>query len=121
VFPVNDWKLRQVWRNRQTGWKVRPIGEFVGKILRVGQQNDARRISVAIELWRELVPEHVANTAWPVAIHRGWIEITARDPATAFEVQREIGMRFVKLTREHFPEWNVRGIKVSLASSPSGD
>lgn len=77
-------QLRELRQRKERDVALSPAIASISEQIRTSD----RKLSQLIELWRELVPEHLQHHATPTRLHSGVLHVEVDCTATAYEVDR---------------------------------
>jgi len=77
-------QLRQLRQRKERDHTIAPAIVSISEQIRTSD----RKLTQLVELWRELVPEHLQHHATPTRVHSGVLHVEVDCAATAYEVDR---------------------------------
>jgi hypothetical protein len=80
-------QLQQLRELRQFKGRDLSLGTAIARVREQVGKSD-RKLTQLIELWRELIPEHLQLHATPTSIRGGTLHVEVNCAATAYEVDR---------------------------------
>ena len=99
---MDEWRLQNVWRNRQRPQRMIPLGEPLAFLVKQRLAKRVRQIGQLSAVWDECIPEPIRDHAALVTFSRGTLTVAVDSAAHRYQLQTLLADGLIDAIRERF-------------------
>jgi hypothetical protein len=84
---MDDAQLRTIWQQRQYDYRIRPLSESVGHLVKHQLAKRVRKLSELAGIWDECIPSPIRDHTALEGFHRGVLTVLCDSASQRFRLQ----------------------------------
>ncbi|MCD4825234.1 MAG: DUF721 domain-containing protein [Phycisphaerae bacterium] len=99
---MDDAQLRTIWQQRQYNYRITPLSEPLGILMKHKLARRVRQLGRLAEIWDEVIPESVRDHTALDSFHRGVLTVMVDSASHRFQLQTLLTGGIMKAIQQEF-------------------
>jgi len=109
---MDEWQLRNVWKNRQPYNRVAPLSEPLDYLLQHQLAKRVKQLGQLAVVWDECIPEFIREHASLVSFNHGTLTAAVDSAPHRYQLQQLLANGLLEALRERFRSGALNRVRV---------